>query len=110
MLEKAAETKAAQYPEWLINQGLVSLCTIFDVFLDGLVDAILAARVEILYGVAGAKNVDLKRLVELGSVEAVLEDFRAKAVKRFRINNSRGRGWRSSFGEIASQNFRFRTR
>ena len=46
-------------------------------------NAILAGRGEILYGVAGAKNLELKRLVELGSLDAILRDFRAKEVKRF---------------------------
>lgn len=90
-LEEGSETKAAQYPAWLINQGLVSLCTIFDVFLEGLVDAIFCARVEALYGVAGAKNLELKRLVELGSLDAILSDFRAKEVKAFGFQEIRER-------------------
>ncbi|MGH9461435.1 MAG: hypothetical protein ACRD1X_09480 [Vicinamibacteria bacterium] len=81
--QEGAEAKAQQYPEWLVNQGLVSLCTIFDVFLERLLDAMLYVRVEMLYGASSARNLELKRLVELGSLDAILSESRSKDVERF---------------------------
>jgi len=38
------EQKVAQYPQWLLNQGLVMLCTALDVFFEHVLEVILTQR------------------------------------------------------------------
>lgn len=71
------------YPRWVLNQCLVTYCTILDSYLDSLVDNIYRQNPKILYGVSGGKNIDLKKIVTLGSVEAVIIEIRAKEVRHF---------------------------
>ena len=65
-------------PGWL-----VTLCTILDSYLDSTLDAVFRQNPKILYGVSGAKNIELKKLVELGSVDAVIREIRAKEIRNF---------------------------
>ncbi len=67
----------------IINQGLVNFCTIWDTFLESLLDSVLRKDVRILYGVAEGKNISLKEIVELASVETVIEKVRTKEVRNF---------------------------
>lgn len=110
LLRESAEQKARAYTDWILNQGLVSLCTVFDVFLDALVDVVIRTRVEILYAAAGAKNIELKEIVELGSLEAVTDRFREKEVKRFGFLDikDRFRYLESKLGLDVDDIFRFR--
>jgi len=71
------------YPRWVLNQCLVTYCTILDSFLDSTLDAVFQHNPNILYGVSGAKNIDLKRIVELGTVDAVIREIRAKEISNF---------------------------
>jgi hypothetical protein len=71
------------YPRWVLNQALVTYCTIFDAFLDSCVEAVFLQNPKILYGVAAGKNIELKKVVELGSVDAVVTAIRAKEIKTF---------------------------
>lgn len=83
MEKKTIEKVEKDYPRWVLNQALVSFCTIMDSFLDSILDALFRHNPKMLYGISGAKNVELKRLVELGSVEAVVEDIRTKEIRSF---------------------------
>ncbi len=71
------------YPRWVLNQALVTYCTILDSFLDSTLDAIFQHNPKVLYGVAAAKNIDLKKLVDLGTVDAVIREIRAKEIRNF---------------------------
>jgi hypothetical protein len=75
--------KVEQYGPWTLNQGLVILCTRFDVFLEEFLDAIFRKRIELLYSAAEAKSITLKAIVEAGSVEAILGDFRDREIRAF---------------------------
>jgi hypothetical protein len=81
--EEETKRKADQPEGWILNQALVTLCTAFDTFLEELVEVVLQTKVEILYGVAGAKNIELKEAVRLGSLEAIVANLREKEVERF---------------------------
>jgi hypothetical protein len=83
MMEKANREKIDKYRLWIINQALVIYCTILDTFLESIVDAIFRQNVKILYGVSASKNIDLKKLIDLGSVDVVIQEVRAKEVKGF---------------------------
>ena len=71
------------YPRWVLNQALVTYCTILDSFLDSTLDAIFQHNPKVLYGVAAAKNIDLKKPVDLGTVDAVIREIRAKEIRNF---------------------------
>lgn len=53
----------------ILNQGLVSLCTAFDIFLGDCTDLVLRLRPHLLYGEGRSlRRVPLREVVELGSV------------------------------------------
>jgi hypothetical protein len=81
------EKKVAQYEPWLLNQGLVMLCTIFDVFLEHVLEVLFTARIELLYAPDEARRIDLKTIVALGSVNAVVTEFRQREIRRFSFHN-----------------------
>jgi hypothetical protein len=83
LMETEAKKKTDQYVPWLLNQGLVMVCTTMDVYLEHVVEAIFRKRNELLYSAAEAKTVDLRRVVELGSVDAIVASIREKEVQRF---------------------------
>lgn len=82
-MEKAFREKVKQYDLWILNQGLVMFCTVMDIFLETVLESILRSNVQILYGVAGAKNIDLKHAVGLGSLDAVIDEIRKKEIRKF---------------------------
>ncbi len=82
-VEDLLRKKVAEYDLWIINQGLVMLCTKFDAFLENVVDVILTKKPELLYSIAEAKTLELKRIVRLGSVEAIIGEIKAKEIRRF---------------------------
>ncbi len=71
------------YPRWVLNQALVTCCTILDSYLDSALDAVFQSNPKLLYAVSGAKNIELKKMVELGTVDAVIRDIRAKEIRNF---------------------------
>jgi hypothetical protein len=77
------EEKVRQYEPWLVNQGVVMLCTLLDVYWEDTLDAIFRKQVQLLYRPDEARTIDLRQVVELGSVEAVVTDFRQREVRRF---------------------------
>lgn len=93
-MEKSTKEKIEKYRIWILNQALVIYCTILDTALEQLLDAIFRKNEMALYGVSEAKSIDFKKMIALGSIDAVKEDFRKKVIKNF------------SFEEI-SQRFQF---
>jgi hypothetical protein len=83
VMEVQFKKKVAQYESRVLNQGLVMLCTVLDVFLEHVVDVIYTAKVPLMYRPDDARKLNLQEVVKLGSVEAVLSDFRSKEVRRF---------------------------
>jgi hypothetical protein len=81
--ESTREKVEKHYPRWLFNQCRVVYCTILDSYLDSTVDAVFRQNPKILYGVSAGRNLDLKKIVELGSVEAIVSDIRAKEIRNF---------------------------
>jgi hypothetical protein len=82
-VEVQFEKKVRQYEPWLLNQGLVMLCTILDVFFEHALEVIFTKHVQLMYRPDEARNIHLKTVVELGSIEAVVADFRQREVRRF---------------------------
>jgi hypothetical protein len=82
-MERSTSEKIERYRVWIINQALVMFCTILDTFLEHLLDTIFRCHEKLLYGLAAEKTVDLKRLIELGSVPAAIAEVRTKEIKAF---------------------------
>ena len=86
-MEKSWRAKIDKYRLWIINQALVNYCTILDTALENLLDAIFRKNINALYGASEAKSIDFKRLVALGSVEAVADDLRKKVIRKFTFDD-----------------------
>lgn len=86
-MEKSSRAKIDKYRLWIINQALVNYCTILDTALENLLDAIFRKNLNALYGASEAKSIDFKRLVALGSVEAVAGDLRKKVIRKFTFDD-----------------------
>lgn len=83
-MERATRERIEKhYPQWVLNQALVTYCTILDSYLDSTLDAVLQHNPKILYGLSGGKNIELKRVIELGSVDAIVREIRAKEIRNF---------------------------
>ena len=86
-MEKSSMAKIDKYRLWIINQALVIYCTILDMALENLLDAIFRKNSNALYGASEAKSIDFKKLVALGSVEAVADDLRKKVIRKFTFDD-----------------------
>ena len=82
-MEFKFEKQVQQYEPRLLNQGLVMLCTILDVFFEHVVEVIFKKEPKRLLDSEEARKVDLRSVIELGSTEAVMSDFIEKEVRRF---------------------------
>jgi hypothetical protein len=87
LMEHEMRKKVDNYELWLLNQGLVALCTIMDAFLEHVVETVFKHRVELLYSAAEARAVDLKNIVKLGSVDKIVEHIRNRELKRFSFSD-----------------------
>jgi hypothetical protein len=79
VLEHDTSKKVDEYPRWILNQGLVILCTRFDVCLEDIVDVIYRKQIKLLYPSTEAKGISLQAVVEAGTTEAVLKEVRESA-------------------------------
>ena len=77
------ERTIGRYEPWMLNQGLVMCCTILDVFLEHAVEVITTVKPQMLYESDDSKEIHLKRVIELNSVEAVVSDVRQKVLRKF---------------------------
>lgn len=70
-----AEAKVREYPDWIINQSVVSLCTFFDGFLIDLVDVMFQEKVEFLRSTKAWSRASKSKVpLELEEIESVRED------------------------------------
>lgn len=82
-LRKKDEEKIANYSILLINQGLVMLCSIFEIFLIESLSQILSQKPQIMLGVAIEKEIKLNDILDLKSYDAIIRSFQAKVIIRF---------------------------
>lgn len=78
-IEVDIRKKVKRYDLWLINQSIVTLCTILDAFFDEAVDAVMEKDPRLLYG----KQVLFKKAIELGTSKQIGDYIRQKAVSYF---------------------------
>lgn len=63
----------------VLNMNLVMLCTVLEIFFEHVLKTIFDANPKILLK-KGEKNINLKRFLELGSYEEVLNTFKEKLI------------------------------
>jgi hypothetical protein len=83
MIAEFNKTKLAEFERRIPNHSLVSLCTVFDSYLNKVVDAIVQSKKEILFGSKVANRITLKKVVEAGTIESLVENYRAAEVLTF---------------------------
>lgn len=82
-LEDANLQKVQKYVPVLLNQNLVMLCTIMEIFFAHILETIMLTEPNVLVGLAQEKNLDLRRILSLKTYESILEEFRCKILDRF---------------------------
>lgn len=82
-MEQSDEAVIKSYIPIIVNQNLVMLCTVMDIFLVHVLVTVLQKKPQIIVGLAQEKNIMLKRILELGNYDAVVEEFRDKVVETF---------------------------
>ena len=78
-IEVDIRKKVKRYDLWLINQSIVTLCTILDAFFYEAVDAALKKNPHLLYN----KQISFKEVIELETSKQVSDHIRQKEVSRF---------------------------
>lgn len=82
-IEVDIRKKVKRYDLWLINQSIVTLCTILDAFFDEAVDAALKKNPHLLYNKQNSKQISLKEVIELETSKQVSDHIRQKEVSSF---------------------------
>ena len=83
ILEASFRKKLENSQLILVNQTLVMLCTIFEIFLNVSLEIVLKRKPEILLSTAHEKIITFKDLVELGDYDSILNSFRDKVTHKF---------------------------
>lgn len=82
-MEKLTNEAIEKYPLILINQALVMMCTVYEIFLLHVLDCILLTKPETLVAIAENKIIPLKQVIEARDKEAIVEVFREKVKEHF---------------------------
>lgn len=82
-MEKLTNEAIEKYPLILINQALVMMCTVYEIFLLHVLDCILLTKPEALLTIAENKIIPLKQVIEARDKEAIIEVFRQKVTEYF---------------------------
>jgi hypothetical protein len=92
-LEKFKKTFLSGEPakELLLNLGLVMLCTQLELFINHLVDVVLAVEPRRLMDLASDKQMTAKEIVELGEYDRILQRLRDKVIDEIDREGTRGK-------------------
>lgn len=82
-LKELNAKKVQDYVPVLLNQNLVMLCTIMEIFFVHILEIIIKCEPKTLIGLSVEKEITLQRAVELSSYEAVIEEFESKTLEHF---------------------------
>lgn len=84
--EKMKELNRAQIDSYhlpLLNQGLVMICTIFEIFLNHVLLVVMINKPETLIGISSEKNLSVEKIVELKTYDKIMEGLRMKVIEHF---------------------------
>jgi len=85
-MKKMEEVNRAQIERYhlpLLNQGLVMMCTVFEIFLVHVLRVVTTNKPETLIGICPDKNLSVERIIELKGYDAVQEELRQKVIEHF---------------------------
>lgn len=76
-------SKIKKYPLILLNQSLVMLCTIMEIFFIHILESIIDAAPKTLLGLANKKEITLEKVLDLKDYKLIIEDFKNKTIEDF---------------------------
>ena len=75
--------KVQEYAPVLLNQNLVMLCTIMEIFFLHILETITLTEPNVLVGLAQEKTLTLQQILGLKNYDAIIEEFRSKILDHF---------------------------
>ena len=82
-LKKSNLQKVQDYVPVLLNQNLVMLCTIMEIFFLHILETAMVVEPNTLMGLAQEKNINLQQVITLKNYDSIIEDFRLKVLDHF---------------------------
>ena len=81
--EEANREKVRNYLETLENLAVVMLCSVFEIFLNELLESVFRSRPETLLAFGKNKNLSLEKIIQSGDYDEILRGFRQKELFAF---------------------------
>ncbi len=75
--------KVQEYEPILLNQNLVMLCTIMEIFFIHVLETIMIKDPRTIIGLSLEKNISLEQVMQLKTNSAVINDFKIKIIDHF---------------------------
>ncbi len=75
--------KVQEYVTILLNQNLVMLCTIMEIFFLHILETIMLTEPNVLVGLAQEKTLTLQQILSLKNYDSIIEKFRSKILDYF---------------------------
>ncbi|TKJ47818.1 hypothetical protein CEE34_01535 [Candidatus Aerophobetes bacterium Ae_b3a] len=82
-LKDANARKVQEYVPVLLNQNLVMLCTIMEIFFLHILETIMLKEPNVLVGLAQEKRLSLQQVLSLKDYDSIIEKFRSKILDHF---------------------------
>lgn len=82
-LKDANARKVREYVPVLLNQNLVMLCTIMEIFFLHILETIMLKEPNVLVGLAQEKRLSLQQVLSLKDYDSIIEKFRSKILDHF---------------------------
>lgn len=82
-LKDANARKVQEYVPVLLNQNLVMLCTIMEIFFLHILETIMLKEPNVLVGLTQEKTLTLKQILAVKNYDSIIEEFRSKILDYF---------------------------
>jgi len=82
-LKDANARKVQEYVPILLNQNLVMLCTIMEIFFLHILETIMLKEPNVLVGLTQGKTLTLKQILAVKNYDSIIEKFRSKILDYF---------------------------
>lgn len=82
-MEELNRKKIDNYTPILLNQNLVMLCTVLEIFFIHILEVIIESSPKTLIGLSKEKSISLESVIELKNYDAVIRDFKDKTFDHF---------------------------
>lgn len=82
-MEELNRKKLDNYSPILLNQNLVMLCTVLEIFFIHILEVIIESSPKTLIGLSKEKAISLESVIELKNYDALIRDFKDKTFDHF---------------------------